>query len=110
MLLTYSKLWLLKVDSYALTVLAEDGGVPARNGSLSVVIRVSDVTDDGPRFDHVTYDVTLEENAPLLTVVTSARATSDHRDAIIQYAFDEQTTRRYGQVSAGGNSAAVWMK
>jgi len=89
----------VKVDSYSLTVLAEDGGVPPRNGSLSVVIRVSDVTDDGPRFGQVTYDVTLEENAPLMTVVVSARATSDRRDASIEYSFDEQTTRRYGQVN-----------
>jgi len=88
----------LKVDSYTLTVLAEDGGVPARTGSLSVIIRVSDVTDDGPRFDHVTYDVTVEENSPLMTVVATVKATSDRRDANFQYSFDDQTTRRYGQV------------
>ena len=83
---------------YTLTVLAADGGDPARTGSLSVVIRVSDVTDDGPRFDHVTYDVTLAENAPPMTAVASVRATSGHRDADIRYSFDDQTTRRYGQV------------
>jgi len=86
------------VDSYALTVLAEDGGVPARTGSLAVVIRVSDVTEDHPRFDRTTYDVTVEENAPLLSPVMSVRATSGRRDANIRYFFDEQTTRRYGQV------------
>jgi len=94
---------LLKVDSYTLTVLAADGGVPARTGSLSVTIRVSDVTDDGPRFDHVTYDVTLAENAPPMTVVASVRATSGHRDANIRYSFDDQTTRRYGQVLTSYN-------
>jgi len=87
-----------------MTVLAVDGGVPARTGSLSVIIRVSDVTDDGPRFDHVTYDVTLAENAPLSTVVASVRATSDRRDANIRYSFDEQTTSRYGQVRLIGSN------
>ena len=79
-------------------MLAADGGAPARTGSLLVVIRVSDVTDDGPRFDHVTYDVTVWENAPLMSAVASVRATSDHRDATIRYSFDDETTRRYAQV------------
>ena len=99
------KVLYLKVSSYSLTVLAADGGVPARFGSLSVDIRVSDVTDDGPRFDHVTYDVTVEENAPPMTVVTSVRATSDQRDASIEYAFDDETARRYGQVRFGHGTA-----
>ena len=86
------------MDTYSLTVLAVDGGVPSRSGSLSVVIRVSDVTDDGPRFDRPTYDVIVAENTPENTVVTSVRATSDHRDANIRYSFDAQTRRRYGQV------------
>jgi len=89
----------LKVDSYSLSVLAADGGAPARTGSLDVVIHVtSDVIDRGPRFDHVTYDVKLVENAPLMSVVGTVRATSDHLDANIQYSFDDQTTRVYGQV------------
>ena len=98
---------ILQVESYALTVVAVDGGEPARSGSLSVDIRVSDVIDDGPRFDHVTYDVTLTENAPRLTRVVTARATSDHADASIQYRFDDDTARRYGQVSS---NTAVWSK
>ena len=88
----------LKVGSYTLTVMAADGGVPPRTGSLLVIIRVTDVTDDDLRFDNATYDVTVAENAPLLTVVTSVRATSGHRDANIRYSFGDETTRRYGQV------------
>jgi len=88
------------VESYSLTVVAEDGGVPVRSGSLSVDIRVmSDVSDAEPRFEHVTYGVTVDENAPLMTVVTTARATSERRDSRIQYALDDDTTRRYGQVN-----------
>jgi len=88
------------VESYSLTVVAQDGGVPVRSGSLSVDIRVmSDVSDAGPRFEHVTYDVTVDENAPLMTVLTTARATSERRDSRIQYALDDDTTRRYGQVN-----------
>lgn len=89
---------MVKVDSYTLTILAADGGVPSRTGSLSVTIRVSDVTDDGPRFSDVAYDVTVAENAPLMTVIASVNATSDHRDAQIRYSFDDQTIRIYGQV------------
>ena len=88
----------LKVDSYTLTVIAADGGDPARTGSLSIIIRVSDVIDDGPRFQNATYDVTLVENSRLMTVVGTVKATSDHRDAVIQYSLDDPTTHRYGQV------------
>jgi len=79
-------------------VLAEDGGTPPRTGSVSVIIRVTDVIHDTPRFDHVTYNVTLDENSPLMTVVTTVTATSDHRDAVIRYSFNDETTNRYGQV------------
>ncbi len=60
-------------DSYHLTVLAHDGGVPVLSSSTTVELRVVDEADTVPLFNATSYSVYLTEDthpiAYLLTVV-----------------------------------------
>jgi len=45
-------------DKYLVTVLAVDGGDPAKTGSVVVNITVLDANDNNPQFDNSSYEVT----------------------------------------------------
>ena len=48
-------------SSYRVTVLAVDGGRPARTGSIDVDVIVGDVNDNRPVFERATYDVEVSD-------------------------------------------------
>lgn len=48
---------------YELIVTAEDDGTPKRSSDTRVIITVSDVNDNSPRFDNAEYTKTISENA-----------------------------------------------
>ncbi|XP_051789733.1 protocadherin alpha-7-like [Erpetoichthys calabaricus] len=53
---------------------AFDGGNPPRSGNLNISVTVGDINDNAPVFLEETYSVTLEENAPLGTLVLKVNA------------------------------------
>ena len=44
-------------DTYQLTVIALDGGSPARSGSMAVQVQVTDANDNSPTFTESSYEV-----------------------------------------------------
>ncbi|XP_073697894.1 protocadherin-10a [Garra rufa] len=51
-----------KAESYTLTVVAKDKGVPSLSTSKSIKVHVSDENDNAPRFMQSVYDVYVTEN------------------------------------------------
>ncbi|XP_029458842.1 LOW QUALITY PROTEIN: protocadherin-8-like [Rhinatrema bivittatum] len=60
--------------SYALQLLAWDGGSPARSGSAAVTVRVLDSNDNSPAFERGSYTVELAEDAPLGSLLLHLQA------------------------------------
>uniref|UniRef100_A0A8C1PYA7 Cadherin domain-containing protein n=1 Tax=Cyprinus carpio TaxID=7962 RepID=A0A8C1PYA7_CYPCA len=54
-----------KQASHNLILTAVDGGVPARSGTASIIVRVLDTNDNAPQFDKDSYNINLTENAPI---------------------------------------------
>ena len=66
-------------DAYALTLLAIDGGSPARSASVRVRINVDDVNDNAPSFSASSqYETTVTENQPISSSILQVHA--DDRD------------------------------
>ncbi|XP_051903998.1 protocadherin-16-like [Hippocampus zosterae] len=62
------------VPRYDLQVVAQDGGVPQRSSTFTLVVHVQARDARGPRFDTLTYRVELRENAPVDTRFLQVRA------------------------------------
>ncbi|XP_039630277.1 protocadherin alpha-2-like isoform X7 [Polypterus senegalus] len=70
---------------------AIDGGNPPKSGDMNITVIVSDVNDNAPIFVEEVYSVTLEENAPLGTLVLKVKATDldEGSNSEIVYSFEE---------------------
>lgn len=67
-------------DTYELTVVATDSGLPGPlSATVVVVVTVADVNDNDPEFDRDQYEFHVEENRPAGTVFGGISATD--RDA-----------------------------
>ncbi|ESN91118.1 hypothetical protein HELRODRAFT_139327, partial [Helobdella robusta] len=86
-------------DEHTLQILAIDRGSPAKTGSCDVIVKVKDSNDNAPQFEVEDYEVTLPENAPLMTVVARVQATDKDADenAALNYRLSEQTQKHYGR-------------
>lgn len=76
-------------DTYAIEVIASDGGAPAKSGSMFVNIRVLDFNDNSPAFEHSSLKVELNEDSPVGHRVLKVHA-FDPDDGIngeVMYAF-----------------------
>lgn len=62
-------------DAYAFAIVAKDGGTPPLNGTLNVIISITDVNDNYPVFDKDSYNVTVRDDVPLNTVILNMTAT-----------------------------------
>ncbi|XP_069388097.1 protocadherin alpha-2-like isoform X4 [Paralichthys olivaceus] len=58
-----------------LTLIAVDGGKPARSGTLKIVVYVMDINDNAPVFSQSLYKAQVIENAPFQTFVLTVSAT-----------------------------------
>ena len=68
------------VDGYELRLMAYDGGLSTRTGTLVVNVMVLlDSNDNKPEFERTQYEVHVDENTPVGTIVARVRATD--RDA-----------------------------
>nr|XP_056722705.1 protocadherin gamma-B1-like [Euleptes europaea] len=61
--------------SFHLTLLAVDGGKPARTGTAKIWVNVIDINDNPPVFAQELYKVSLKENAPKGFSVVQVKAT-----------------------------------
>ncbi|XP_049603031.1 protocadherin-8 [Syngnathus scovelli] len=60
--------------SYALELVAMDGGNPSRSGNTRVNIKVKDYNDNSPVFDRNSFSVDLPEDAPVGTLLLDLNA------------------------------------
>ncbi|XP_060743334.1 protocadherin alpha-8-like [Tachysurus vachellii] len=84
------------IEDYWLVVTAEDGGNPPKTGTLNINVKVLDINDNRPVFSQHEYSVTLQENAPLGTVVIKVNATDSDQgsNGNIEYAFVKTMKRK----------------
>ncbi|XP_064182056.1 protocadherin alpha-C2-like isoform X4 [Anguilla rostrata] len=79
-----------------LILTAVDGGVPARSGTASIIVRVLDTNDNAPQFDHQVYAVNMTENSPIGSLVLKLNATDldEGSNAEIVYSFTLYTSEK----------------
>ncbi len=87
-------------DSYTMTVVASDGGLPAQSGTMTVIVSVLDANDNSPAFENETYELNLQENTPENTVIIKLRASDPDmgKNGEIIYGFDDDTLQKYNRV------------
>ncbi|XP_051505988.1 protocadherin Fat 4-like [Myxocyprinus asiaticus] len=79
-----------------LILTAVDGGVPARSGTASIIVRVLDTNDNAPQFDKDSYTINLTENSPIGSLVVKLNATDkdEGSNAAITYSFSLYTSEK----------------
>ena len=69
-------------------VMATDGGLPPRSASATVVVTVTDLNDNPPRFDQSNYEASISDQSQrgqLVTVVLASDADSSDQVNIVLY-------------------------
>ncbi|XP_073342590.1 protocadherin alpha-8-like [Pagrus major] len=76
-------------NKHTLLVTAVDGGKPPRSGTLNVSIIVLDSNDNRPVFSQEIYQISIQENVPVETVVIKVQATDldEGTNGDVEYAF-----------------------
>ncbi|KAK3596478.1 hypothetical protein CHS0354_000948 [Potamilus streckersoni] len=64
-----------KVAHYDLTIIAKDGGEPPLTGTLSLNVTITDINDNYPKFNATIFNVTVNEDKPVGSVVVRVTAT-----------------------------------
>uniref|UniRef100_A0A3P8TBD7 Si:ch73-379j16.2 n=1 Tax=Amphiprion percula TaxID=161767 RepID=A0A3P8TBD7_AMPPE len=84
-----------KVEHH-LVLTALDGGTPSKSGSLNLTITVLDANDHRPVFSKDVYTVSLDENAPIGTLVIRLNATDldEGSNSEIEYTFGETQKKK----------------
>ncbi|XP_062381381.1 protocadherin beta-16-like [Sardina pilchardus] len=88
-----------KQNVHHLILTAVDGGIPARSGTASIVVRVLDTNDNAPQFDKESYNINLSENSPIGSLVVKLNATDldEGTNAEITYLFSLYTSEKTQQ-------------
>ena len=92
--------------SYTLMLVAYDGGIPVKSGSLRIEITVLDANDNSPKFDHLLYEVSVVEDAEPLTTIVRVHATDvdEGLNGEIMYSFTMHTQQNLGDTFGIDNS------
>lgn len=80
-------------SKYQFTVIASDSGEPPKSASASVILTLTDVNDNDPKFETKNYDAVVSEDDPSGTPVVSVVAVDPDEDAKIHYAISAGNTR-----------------
>ncbi|XP_078267838.1 protocadherin gamma-A10-like isoform X10 [Rhinoraja longicauda] len=85
-----------KLSVHKLVLVAEDGGVPLRSGTVQLTITVKDANDNVPIFSPSVYRVSLLESAPKGTLIVKLNATDpdDGPNGEIMYSFSIHNSAR----------------
>ena len=88
------------VDKFQLQIVAEDGGVPAKSGSVDISIIVLDVNDNSPVFEHENYNITILENIALQKTILRVRAVDADigLNGQVYYLLSSPTATQYGHL------------
>ncbi|KAH8875670.1 Protocadherin alpha-8 [Schistosoma japonicum] len=79
-------------DEYKLRILAIDGGQPSQTGTLYLIIRVLDINDHAPTFNHSIYEVLVNEGSINKTILQlSATDVDAGENAVIRYKFSKDS-------------------
>ncbi|XP_078087811.1 protocadherin gamma-A10-like [Mustelus asterias] len=94
-------------SSHMLTLIAKDGGIPVRSGTVQVSVIVNDANDNAPVFPQSIYRVMLSETAPIGTRVIILNATDldDGPNGEITYSLSSHSSaaaREMFQVAKAG--------
>ncbi|XP_022092788.1 protocadherin-16-like [Acanthaster planci] len=95
------------VDSYTLIVAATDRGLPQRNSTAEIVIRVVDVNDHAPRFNQTHYVGTVQENATTNTSVVQVFASDLDEGRNAEILFDIKSGNEMGMFSINATSGLI---
>ncbi|XP_046901939.1 protocadherin gamma-A11-like isoform X8 [Hypomesus transpacificus] len=78
-----------KQPRISLTLTAVDGGNPPRSGSVKIEVTVLDANDNAPLFNQSVYRVSVIENAPKGTYITTVNASDvdSGTNGVITYSF-----------------------
>ena len=84
--------------SYTMVLVAYDGGIPVKSGSLRIAITVLDANDNSPKFDRLLYEVSVVEDAAPLTTIVTVHATDidEGLNGEIMYSFTTHTQQTLG--------------
>nr|XP_023698563.1 protocadherin alpha-C2-like isoform X1 [Paramormyrops kingsleyae] len=96
-----------------LILTAVDGGVPARSGTASIIVRVLDVNDNAPQFDRQVYTVNVSENSPIgsLVMKLNAEDLDEGGNAEIVYSFTLYTSEKTQDLfSLNSNTGEIKVK
>lgn len=87
-------------ECHVIVLLAVDGGLPAKTGSLLVNVSVQDSNDNSPRFERDLYEVTVAENTVPGTVVLQVKASDRDTgsNAIVRYDLSTQALQEFGHL------------
>ncbi|GAB1604429.1 protocadherin beta-15-like [Argonauta hians] len=81
-------------DIYNIQLIAKDGGLPAKEGLMDLVIQVADVNDNYPVFSQNVYNITISDknqmNKPILKL--SATDLDDGENGRISYSINDYKT------------------
>ena len=85
-------------DHISLKVIAKDGGIPEKSGSVIVDITVVDANDNNPQFVNHTYEAYVFENLPTGSVIITVRAEDqdEGENGQITYDFSRATKNMLG--------------
>ncbi|XP_062835531.1 protocadherin gamma-B5 isoform X6 [Anolis carolinensis] len=80
-----------KEHTHNLVLIAMDGGVPRKTGTLNIRVNVTDINDNAPVFSQAMYKVSLKENVPIGMSVLQVKASDSDEglNAEITYTFSD---------------------
>lgn len=61
-------------SSFTLTIMAVDGGLPPKSGSVTINVQINDINDNAPKFAKSIYNITINEDLPENTVILKVHA------------------------------------
>ncbi|XP_056328073.1 protocadherin alpha-C2-like isoform X1 [Danio aesculapii] len=99
--------------SHNLILTAVDGGVPARSGTASIIVRVLDTNDNAPQFDKDSYTINLTENAPIGSLVVKLNASDkdEGSNSDLLYSYSLYTSEKTQQTfSLNPNNGEIRVK
>ena len=89
-----------KESYYDMKVIAYDGGLPPKTGSMDIHVQVQDTNDNEPIFTNTTYEAKVAENIPIETTIVQVTANDLDTGANgeVFYEFSTQTKAAYGHL------------
>lgn len=92
-----------EVDRYAVELVCRDGGTPGRSTTATIVVTVADINDHAPELPSDVIHVSVVENNPPRTVLTTVNATDRDVGVNAQLRYSIEPEPEVGDGGATGN-------